>query len=115
MMPFERLEAWRSSHEPALAIYRLTSGWPATEWFRMTAQLRRAAISIPSNIVEGNARRGTRELRRYLDISLGSFAGVTYLLMLARDLGLPLDDSVEQRRCQTGRQLWGLYHSVAHS
>ena len=80
----------------------------------MSSQLRRAAVSIPSNIVEGFAKRGARELRRYLDISLGAFAEVTYLLMLARDLEFPIDNAVEALRLRTGRQLWGLYRSVAH-
>jgi four helix bundle protein len=113
-MPFERLEAWKSSHELALAIYACTDEWPSAERYALTAQLRRAAVSVPSNIAEGYAKRGSRELRRYLDISLGSFSELTYLLIFARDRGLPIVEAVEHLRAQTGRQLWGLYRSAAH-
>jgi four helix bundle protein len=113
MMPFEELDAWKSSHRLALAVYELTEGWPASERFGLTAQVRRSALSIPANIAEGVAKRGTRELRRYLDISLGSFSELTYLLLFARDRGLPTSSDLEPLRSQTGRQLWGLYRSIA--
>ena len=112
-MPFERLETWRSSHRLALAVYACTDVWPSVERYGLTVQLRRAAISVPSNIAEGYAKRGTRELRRYLDISLGSFSELTYLLMFARDRGLPIPDDLEHLRAQAGRQLWGLYRAAA--
>ena len=113
MMPFERLEAWKSSHQLALAVYECSDEWPSIERYALTAQLRRAAVSIPANIAEGYAKRGTRDLRRYLDISLSSFSELTYLLIFARERGLPMPDAVEQLRTQTGRQLWGLYRSAA--
>ena len=112
-MPFERLEAWKSSHQLALAVYACTDMWPAVERYALTAQLRRAAVSVPSNIAEGYAKRGARELRRYLDISLGSFSELTYLLIFARDRSLPISAELELLRAQTGRQLWGLYRSAA--
>ena len=88
-------------------------GAGATERFGLVSQVRRTAISIPANIAEGAAKTGPREFRRFLDISLGSFSELTYLLLFARDRGLPSDAAIEPVRLITGRQLWGLYRSLA--
>jgi four helix bundle protein len=71
MMPYEKLEAWKTSHELALDIYRKSETWPRTELFGLTSQARRAALSIPTNIAEGVAKLGAREFRRYLDSPSG--------------------------------------------
>ena len=115
MMPFERMEAWRAAHRLTLCVYRITRCFPKAEMFGITSQTRRSAVSIPSNIAEGAAKRGHREFRRYLDIALGSFSELTYLLMLAGDLDF-LDDAdwqqVDALRETTGKLLWGLYRSM---
>ena len=115
MMPFERLEAWRAAHRLTLCVYRITRCFPRAEMFGITSQTRRSAVSISSNIAEGAAKRGHREFRRYLDIALGSFSELTYLLMLAGDLDF-LDDAdwqqVDALRETTGKLLWGLYRSM---
>jgi four helix bundle protein len=72
MVPYERFDAWKIAHQLALEVYAITERWPANERFGLTAQVRRAALSAPTNIAEGSAKRGSRELRRYLDIALGS-------------------------------------------
>jgi four helix bundle protein len=64
MMPYEKYDAWKASHELALAIYRSTEAWPVTERYGVTAQTRRAALSVPTNIAEGSAKLGPREFRR---------------------------------------------------
>jgi four helix bundle protein len=69
MMAFERLEAWRVAHELALAVFAQTDRWPRTELYGVTAQVRRAALSVPTNIAEGAAKRGEREFGRFLDIA----------------------------------------------
>ena len=74
MMPYERLKAWETAHQLVLAVYRETRGWPSEERFGLTAQARRAAVSVTSNLAEGSARLGGRELRRFADIGLGSLA-----------------------------------------
>jgi four helix bundle protein len=115
MMPFERLEAWQSSHLLALEVYRATDSWPQRELYGLTTQARRAAVSIGSNIAEGSAKRGRREFGRYLDMALGSFSELTYLLLLSRDLGLMSKDDcqvIEPVRCEAGKLLWGLYRRV---
>ncbi|MGH7612439.1 MAG: four helix bundle protein [Gemmatimonadales bacterium] len=56
MMPYERFHAWRACHELAVATYRLTQGFPKSELYGLTSQMRRAAFSAAANIAEGNAR-----------------------------------------------------------
>jgi four helix bundle protein len=116
MLPFQKLDAWRLSHEFALAIREETKSWPREERFGLTEQLRRAALSIPTNIAEGQAKRGSRELRRFLDIGLGSFSEVTYLLLFARDCGLLPPGrwaTLEPMRRRVGLVLWHLYRGVS--
>jgi four helix bundle protein len=116
MLPFQRLNVWRLSHEFALAIRTESGRWPSEERYGLTAQVRRAALSIPTNIAEGQAKRGTRELRRYLDICLGSFSEVTYLLIFARDCHLIPEDrwtALESQRKEVGLVLWRFYRGVA--
>jgi four helix bundle protein len=86
------LVVFNKAHDLVLAIYRVTKSFPWNEELGLTAQLRRAAASIPSNIVEGRAKSSPKELRRHLDIAHGSVAEVEYQLRLARDLGYVSDD-----------------------
>jgi four helix bundle protein len=116
MMPYERFEAWQMAHELALEIYRITDRWPKEERFAVTIQLRRAALSAPTNIAEGAAKRGNK--RRFLDIALGSLSEVSYLLRFSRDRGLLTPDSwlaVESLRARTGRVTWRLYLAVSRA
>jgi four helix bundle protein len=118
MMPYERFEAWQMAHELALEIYRITDRWPKEERFGVTIQLRRAALSAPTNIAEGAAKRGNKEFRRFLDIALGSLSEVSYLLRFSRDRGLLTPDSwlaVEALRARTGRVTWRLYLAVSRA
>lgn len=116
MMPYEKFEAGKVAHELALEIYKITARWPAAERYQLTAQTRRAALSAPTNIAEGAARRGPREFRRYIDMARGSLSELSYLLLFSRDLGV-LDDetfrNVSELRDRAGRLTWGLYASIA--
>lgn len=87
MGDFKKLKVWKKSHELTVAIYKCTASFPADERFGLTAQLRRAAASIPANIAEGCGRRTDNELGRFVRISLGSATELEYHLLLARDLG----------------------------
>ena len=80
----------------AVDIYRSTNRFPPSERFGLQGQLRRAAVSIPSNIVEGSARRHPGDYRRFLDIATGSSAETSYLLEISRRLGV-LNDSYAER------------------
>jgi len=118
MMPYERFEAWQAAHELALEIYRITDPWPKEERFGLTSQLRRAALSAPTNIAEGAAKRGNKEFRRFLDIALGSLSEVSYLLRFSRDRGLLTPDAwlaIEALRARTGRTTWCLYLAVSRA
>jgi four helix bundle protein len=97
MVPYERFDAWKIAHQLALEVYEVTERWPTNERYGLTAQIRRAAISAPTNIAEGAAKRGPRELRRYLDIALGSLSEVSYLLRFTRDRGILNDDHPHPR------------------
>jgi four helix bundle protein len=111
----ERLKSWTSCHELALAVYRLTKEWPTSEQYGLTLQARRAAYSASANIAEGSAKRGAREFRRYLDISLGSLSELSYILLLARDLGYLKTEGwgeIEALRDHAGRLTWGLYRAI---
>ncbi len=85
---FRDLEVWQRSMELTVAIYKLTKGFPRDEIFGLTAQLRRAAVSIPSNIAEGQGRLNTREFRHFLGIARGSNSELQTQLEIARTVGL---------------------------
>ncbi len=86
--PYTQLLAWQACFSLAVAVYRVTSGWPKSELYGMTSQARRAAYSAGANIAEGYAKRGAQELRRYLDISCGSLSELGFAMLLAREVGL---------------------------
>jgi four helix bundle protein len=83
---FEDLEIWQLSHKLAFNIYKITSRFPRTEIYGLTSQIRRAAVSIPSNIVEGYYRNTTKELIQFLFHARGSCGEVICQLVLAYDL-----------------------------
>src|SRR3954468_21784576 len=116
MMPYEKFEAWKVTHQLALEVYRITELWPKCERYELTSQTRRAALSAPTNIAEGAAKRGRREFRRYLDIARGSLSELSYLLRFGRDrgiLGTESFDRLESLRERAGKITWGLYASLS--
>lgn len=100
MRDFRQLKVWEKAHGLALEVYRATREFPSEERFGLTIQLRRAAVSVPSNIAEGCGRGGNRELSQFLSIAAGSSSEVEYQLLLARDLGYL---SAEQHRGLDGQ------------
>src|SRR5579863_831113 len=87
MRHYSELLVWQRSHKLTLDLYRLTSRFPADERFGVTSQLRRAALSVPTNIVEGSKRISSVEFARFLNIAEASLAEAEYLLIVSRDLG----------------------------
>jgi four helix bundle protein len=81
------LIVWQRSHVLVLQVYRLTKGFPPDERYGLTSQLRRAALSVPTNIAEGSKRKTNPEYARFLNIAEGSLAETEYLLMVSRYLG----------------------------
>ena len=84
---FRDLIAWQKAMALAREVYRATAQMPDSEKFGLTTQMRRAAVSIPSNIAEGCGKDSDAELKRYFLISMGSASELEYLLILAHDLG----------------------------
>jgi len=87
MQRFTELKVWQRAHALVLEIYRISASFPQDERFGVTSQLRRAIISVPTNIAEGSRRQGQQEYARFLNIAQGSAAEAEYLLILSRDLG----------------------------
>ncbi len=81
------LKVWQRSHALVLAVYRLSEAFPSQERFGVVSQLRRAAVSVPTNIAEGSKRRTPQDYARFLNLAEASLAETEYLLMLCRDLG----------------------------
>jgi four helix bundle protein len=85
---FRKLDVWQKSLQLVASIYRLTSGFPAAERYGLSAQMRRAAVSVSANLAEGCGRMGDAELRRFVRISLGSLSELECELLLAGNLQL---------------------------
>jgi len=118
MVKCERLLAWRVSHEFAKAVYRATQSFPTSELYGVVSQMRRASLSVPTNIVEGTAKKGPRECRRFLDIAWGSLAEMWYLLLFSEEMGYLTAEKrtgLEQLRSRTAKLLWGMYRAIASS
>lgn len=84
---YRDLEIWQVSMELTVLIYRLTQEFPREETFGLRSQLRRAAVSIPSNIAEGQGRLNTREFRQFLGIARGSICELQTQLQIASAMG----------------------------
>jgi len=117
MQPYERFDAWKICHALALEVYKVTARYPDSERYGLSSQARRAAYSSAANIAEGSAKRGRKEFRRYLDISLGSLSELSYVLLISRDLGILASDSYEELenlRNRAGQLTWKLYRSMGN-
>jgi four helix bundle protein len=114
MANYKELKVWRKADELAHLVYDLTEDFPANEEYRLISQLRRAAISIPANIVEGSNRKSKKGLYHSIDISLGSLAEVEYLLEFSRKRGYieaGLDHAADVIS-ELGKMLWGFQRSL---
>ncbi len=92
---YRDLLVWQKAMHLVEEVYQLTSRFPPDERFGLVAQLRRAAVSIPSNIAEGQARKSTREFVQFISLAEGSLAEVDTQLLLSERLGLCVDRDVQ--------------------
>jgi four helix bundle protein len=112
---YKKFAAWQSAHLFAIRVYEISKSFPKDELYGITSQLRRAALSVPTNIVEGTARQGQRELKNFLNIALGSLAEAEYLLEFCKEVGYLTQDSydeLEKLRSRTGLPLWNFHRSL---
>ena len=86
MQHYSKLLVWQRSHRLVVEVYRATKGFPLEERYGVTSQLRRAVISVPTNIAEGSKRAAARDYAHFLNIAQGSLAETEYLILLCRDL-----------------------------
>jgi four helix bundle protein len=88
MKDFKNLKVWSKSHKLTLKIYGITRTFPVEEIYGLKSQMRRASVSIPTNIAEGCGRNSDAELARFLEIAMGSASELEYLVLLSKDLNL---------------------------
>jgi four helix bundle protein len=89
---FTHLDVWKEGHKLALLIYRITDSFPDKERFGLTSQLRRAAVSVTSNIAEGFNRNSLKEKINFYSFSRGSLAEIQNQILISRDIGFAKED-----------------------
>jgi four helix bundle protein len=112
---FRDLSVWQRALQLSVAVYRLTKDFPREEVYGLTSQIRRAAVSVPSNIAEGHGRLGTGEYRQFLGISRGSNFELQTQLEIARALGLGdsrLIDEAEGLSFEVGKMISGILNAI---
>ena len=88
MKDFRKLDVWHKAHQLAVQIYKVTESFPASEVYGLTSQLRRAGVSIPTNLAEGCGRSSDADLARFVVMAMGSASEVEYLFLLSHELQL---------------------------
>ena len=92
---YQDLEVWKLSIALVKEIYLITEKFPKSESYGLTNQIRRAAVSIPSNIAEGQGRNSSKEFRQFLSIALGSAAETETQLIIAKEINFLRNDELE--------------------
>ena len=107
-MDHKDLEAWKKSMDLVVRVYQMTKLFPDSEKFGLTSQMRRAVVSIPSNIAEGAARRGNKELIQFLYIAIGSLSELeTQYLIAIRLEFIKKEEDFEMQMIEVKRLLMG--------
>jgi four helix bundle protein len=112
---YRELIAWRKAIDLVTAIYEYTRSFPDSERFGLTSQLRRAAVSVPSNIAEGQGRASTGEFNQFLGHARGSLLEIETQILIARNLGFlaSTDSELLLTKCaEVGRIVNGLMGSL---
>ena len=111
--PHEKLDAWQEGMCLVKMTYLVTQSFPKEELYGLTAQMRRAAVSIPSNLAEGAARSSKKELAQFINIAKGSLSELETQMIIASELGyLSREHEIFAHLDRVGKLLSGLYRSV---
>ncbi|MBF0385015.1 MAG: four helix bundle protein [Candidatus Omnitrophica bacterium] len=109
---YRKLKVWQKADELAVEVYKITQKLPGCEFYGIVLQIRRAALSVPTNIAEGSGRQNRNEIRQFLNIALGSLSEVEYLLEFCRKIGYLSRfeyERIEGIRSEVGGLLWRFY------
>jgi four helix bundle protein len=112
---YQGLKVWQLGIEISIAVYELTNEFPGREVYGLSSQLRRAAVSIPSNIAEGNSRGQTKDFIRFISIARGSVAELETQLLIAQRLNIARPAEIQKVIAmlhEEGRMLTGLRNSL---
>jgi four helix bundle protein len=112
---YRDLVVWQNAISLAKAVYQLTQNFPKQETYALADQIRRAAVSVPSNIAEGQARKAPTDFKRFLHIALGSLAEVDTQLILAQEFGYLTKEDVDVMDTQIQdlrKKLYALINSL---
>ncbi len=112
---FRDIAVWQKSHNLVLEIYKITKQFPKEEVYGITSQIRRAAVSVPANIAEGFARKGTRDKLRFYNIAIASLSEVTYFLILSKDLSYAQTALLQEKADEVGKMLNGYMKSLENN
>jgi four helix bundle protein len=115
---FRDLQVWQKAIQLTVVIYRLTQGFPREEVYGLSSQIRRSAVSVPSNIAEGQGRLSIGEFRQFLGIARGSNYELQTQLVIARSLGFGdslLIDEAERMSHEIGKMIYALFGSLRES
>jgi four helix bundle protein len=113
---YKDLTVWQKAHQLTLDVYRITKSFPDEEKFGLISQIRRAAVSVPANIVEGFRRKGKRDKVNFYNYSQSSLDELDYEMLLANDLGYYNEYSkINGKIDEVARILSGLISSVTRS
>ncbi|MGB8491649.1 MAG: four helix bundle protein [Bacteroidales bacterium] len=115
MKDFRTLTVWQKSHNLAFLTYQITKKFPKEELYGITSQLRRAVVSVPTNIAEGCGRGSDKDFAKFAQIAIGSASECEYLILLSTELGyIAKNDSNEliNKVCEIKRMLTSLIKSL---
>jgi four helix bundle protein len=115
MKTHKDLDVWKDAINFVTKVYKMTSSFPKEEMYGITSQIRRAAVSIPSNIAEGAARKTTNEFRQFLYIALSSAAELNTQLIISHNLGFMDKDNTDMLNSELdslSRRIQGLIKSL---
>ena len=92
---FCELRVWKAAYKLSLIVYKATAGFPKSETYGLTSQIRRAVVSVGANIAEGQRRRTSKDFGNFLAVAEGSLAELQHCLMLAKDLSFLDEDNYQ--------------------